>query len=80
MYFFQDVVSQAQSKWVNWKEKTLSLLCVIPAHDTVMQECLSILEHFNHHLGVMAKLQSPMLKQKHLRAICEGQKLCPAVS
>lgn len=43
-----------------------------------MQECLRILEHFNHHLGVMAKLQSPMLKQKHLRAICEGQKLCPA--
>lgn len=79
IYFFQDVVSQAQSKMANWKEKALSLTCVIPAHDPVMQECLRILENFNHHLRVVAKLQSPILKQKHLRAICEGQKLCPAL-
>lgn len=63
----------------NWKVKALSLTCVIPARDTVMQECLRILDQSNHHLAVMVKLQSPMLKQKHLRAICEGQKLRPAV-
>ena len=43
-----------------------------------MHECLRVLELLNHHLGVIAKLQSPVLTQKHLRAICEGQKLCPA--
>lgn len=73
------MVSQAQSKMANWKVKALSLTCVIPAHDTVMQECLRILDQSNHHLAVMVKLQSPMLKQKHLRAICEGQKLRPAI-
>lgn len=67
------MVSQAQSKLANWKEKALSLTSVIPVHDAVMQECLRILEHLTHHFGVMVKLLSPILKQKHLRAICEGQ-------
>lgn len=67
------MVSQAQSKLANWKEKALSLTSVIPAHDAVMQECLRLLEHLTHHFGVMVKLLSPILKQKHLRAICEGQ-------
>lgn len=77
--FFQDVLSQAQSKITDWKEKALSLTCVIPAQDAVMQECLGVLEHCIHHLGVLAKLQSAKLKRKHLRAVCEGLELCPAL-
>lgn len=69
------MVSQAQTKFANWKEKALSLTSVIPAHDAVMQECLRLLEHLTHHFGVMVKLLSPTLKHKHLRAICEGQML-----
>lgn len=69
------MVSQAQSKLANWKEKALSLTSVIPAHDAVMQECLRLLEHLTHNFGVMVKLLSPILKEKHLRAICEGQNL-----
>lgn len=61
----------------NWKEKALTFTSVIPAHDAVMQECLRILEHLSHHLVTMAKLQRPMLKQKHVRALCEGQKPVP---
>lgn len=67
------MVSQAQSKLAIWKEKALSLTSVIPAHDAVMQKCLRLLEHLSHHFRVMVKLLSPIIKQKHLRAICEGQ-------
>lgn len=77
--FFQAVMSQAQSKMANWKEKALSFTSVIPAQDAVMQECLRILEHLKIRLRAVAKLQSPILKQRHVRAIYEGQKLYPYV-
>lgn len=70
-------MSQAQGKIAKWKEQALSLTSIIPAHDAVLQETLGILESLSSQLAVMAKLQSPTLRHKHLRAIFEGQTLCP---
>ncbi|XP_018537954.1 dynein heavy chain domain-containing protein 1 [Lates calcarifer] len=72
LLFSEVVVSQAQGKIAKWKEQALSLTSIIPAHDAVLQETLGILESLSSQLAVMAKLQSPTLRHKHLRAIFEG--------
>ncbi|XP_044043043.1 dynein heavy chain domain-containing protein 1 isoform X2 [Siniperca chuatsi] len=75
LLFTEVAVSQAQGKIAKWKEQAISLTCIIPTHDAVLQETLGILESLSHQLAVMAKLQSPTLKHKHWKAIFEGMGL-----
>ncbi|XP_029980645.1 dynein heavy chain domain-containing protein 1 [Sphaeramia orbicularis] len=73
--FSEVVVSEAQRKNAEWREKVLSLSNTIPASDAVLQETLRILENLGCQLPVMAKILSPELKQKHLKAILQGMDL-----
>ncbi|XP_076585176.1 dynein heavy chain domain-containing protein 1 [Chaetodon auriga] len=75
LLFSEVVVSQAQGKITKWKEQALSLTSIIPTQDAVLQETLAKLERFNTQLAVLAKLQSPMLKHKHWRAVFKGMGL-----
>lgn len=69
----QDVVSEAQAQLAEWKEEALCLSNQLPQHDAVIQATLGVLKSFSGQLETLAKLQSPTLKQKHWRAVFEGQ-------
>lgn len=71
--FLQDVVSEAQSKIAEWKEEALCLTKRLAQDDAVIQTTLGVLKSLEDQLETLAKLQSPTLKQKHWRAIFEGQ-------
>lgn len=73
MLFLQDVVSEAQRQIAEWEEEALRLTNLLPQHDAVIQTTLGVLKSFNNQLETLAKLQSPTLKQKHWRAVFEGQ-------
>lgn len=68
-------MSLAQRKIAKWKEEALCLTSVLPTHDAVIQTTLGTLESLNNQLEIIATLQSPTLKQKHWKAIFEGQTL-----
>lgn len=75
-YFtLQDVVSLAQRKIAEWKEEVLRLTSVLPPRDAVIQTTLGTVESLNNQLEIIARLQSPTLKQKHWKAIFEGRTL-----
>lgn len=65
-------MSQAQSEISKWKDQAQSLKNNIPPDDAVLQDTLGILESLSLQLLVMAKLESPTLKEKHLKAIFQG--------
>ncbi|XP_037619572.1 dynein heavy chain domain-containing protein 1 isoform X1 [Sebastes umbrosus] len=75
LLFSEVVVSQAQGRIAKWREQALSLTSVLPTHDAVLQEALGILESLSHQVVVMAKLQSPTLKQRHWKDIFQGMGL-----
>nr|XP_046228919.1 dynein heavy chain domain-containing protein 1 [Scatophagus argus] len=75
LLFSEDVVSQAQEKIAKWKEQALSLTSFIPTPDALLQKTFEILESLSHQLEIMAKLQSPTLKHKHWKVVCEGMGL-----
>ncbi|XP_069387019.1 dynein heavy chain domain-containing protein 1 isoform X2 [Paralichthys olivaceus] len=66
------VVLQAQERIAGWKEQALSLTSIIPTHDAVLQGTLGNLDSLSRQLSVFAKLQSPIFRHKHWRAIFEG--------
>nr|XP_020441880.1 dynein heavy chain domain-containing protein 1-like [Monopterus albus] len=78
LFFSEAVVSQAQGKIAEWKEKVLSLTSIIPTSDAVLQDTGGMLESLSCQLAVMAKLHSPTLRHKHRRAIFEGMGLLHA--
>ncbi|XP_030593777.1 dynein heavy chain domain-containing protein 1 isoform X2 [Archocentrus centrarchus] len=71
LLFSEVVVSKAQDKVAKWKEQAQSLTTAIPTSDAVLQAILGYLESSSHQLLVLAKLQSPTLKEKHWRAILQ---------
>uniref|UniRef100_A0AAQ5XW98 AAA+ ATPase domain-containing protein n=1 Tax=Amphiprion ocellaris TaxID=80972 RepID=A0AAQ5XW98_AMPOC len=75
LLFSEVVVSQDQGKISMWKQQVQCLTNIIPIHDAVLQETLEVLESLNHQLELLAKLQSPTLKDKHWRAIFQDMGL-----
>ncbi|XP_051802066.1 dynein heavy chain domain-containing protein 1 isoform X2 [Acanthochromis polyacanthus] len=75
LLFSEVAVQQDQGKIAVWKEQAQSLTNLIPIHDAVLQETLEVLESLNHQLELLAKLQSPTLKDKHWRAIFQDMGL-----
>ncbi|XP_069545473.1 dynein heavy chain domain-containing protein 1 [Brachyistius frenatus] len=75
LHLSEVVMSQAQENIAKWREQVESLKNTIPTHDAVLQETLGILESLSHQLVVMAKLQSPTLKEKHWRVIFQDMGL-----
>lgn len=66
-------MSEAQRQIAEWREEALCLTDLLPQNDAVIQTTLGVLKSFEDQLETLAKLQSPTLKQKHWRAIFEGQ-------
>lgn len=66
-------MSEAQIQTAAWKEEAVRLANILPQNDAVIQTTLGVLRSFEDQLETLAKLQSPTLKQKHWRAIFEGQ-------
>ncbi|XP_041640066.1 dynein heavy chain domain-containing protein 1 [Cheilinus undulatus] len=73
--FSEVVVSKAQEKIVQWKDKALSLSSVIPTNDAVLLETVAFLESLSPQLATMALLQSTTLKQKDWKSILTGMGL-----
>lgn len=66
-------MTEAQTHTATWKEEAQCLSNLLSHNDAVIQTTLGVLKTFEEHLGTLAKLQSPTLKQKHWKAVFEGQ-------
>lgn len=75
----QVVVSEAKEKISKWMQQ-IQCLTNIPADDPVMQETVEVLESLTLQVGVIMKLHSTSLREKHWKAILQGQSIFHLVS
>uniref|UniRef100_A0A3P9KH25 Si:dkey-11m19.5 n=1 Tax=Oryzias latipes TaxID=8090 RepID=A0A3P9KH25_ORYLA len=68
------VVSEAKEKISKWMQQ-IQCLTNIPADDPVMQETVEVLESLTLQVGVIMKLHSTSLREKHWKAILQGMGL-----
>lgn len=66
------MVSEAKEKMSNWMQQ-VKCLTNIPADDPVMLETVEVLESLRLQIEVIVKLHSTRLREKHWKAIFQGQ-------